>query len=66
MLPSAKDLEGKRVPNAMFKSRVRPVEGRLHDDIFKGKTVVVFSRRGAYTPTCSVDIATIDTSKKRM
>ncbi|HZN23414.1 MAG TPA: glutathione peroxidase [Burkholderiales bacterium] len=54
MLPSAKDLEGKRVPNVTFKTRVNDQwEDVSTDDIFKGKTVVVFSLPGAYTPTCS-------------
>jgi glutaredoxin-like protein len=46
--------EGKRVPQVSFHTR------RNHewvdvttDDIFKGKTVVVFSLPGAFTPTCS-------------
>jgi len=54
MLPSAKDLEGKRVPNVTFKTRVNDQWKDVStDDIFKGKTVVVFSLPGAYTPTCS-------------
>lgn len=46
--------EGKRVPATTFRSR------RDHewvdittDDLFKGKTVIVFSLPGAFTPTCS-------------
>ena len=49
-----KNLEGNRVPNVTFRTR------RDHDwvdvssdDIFAGKTVVVFSLPGAFTPTCS-------------
>ena len=46
--------EGKRVPQVTF--RVRQ-DGEWHDvttdDLFKGKTVVVFSLPGAFTPTCS-------------
>ena len=49
-----KNFEGKRVPNVTFRTR------RDHDwvdvtsdDIFAGKTVVVFSLPGAFTPTCS-------------
>jgi glutaredoxin-like protein len=54
MLPSAKDLEGKRVPNVTFKTRVNDQWKDVStEDIFKGKTVVVFSLPGAYTPTCS-------------
>ncbi|CAM4100064.1 glutathione peroxidase [Bordetella tumulicola] len=46
--------EGQRVPNATFPVR----EGNewkqvTTDDIFKNKTVVVFSLPGAFTPTCS-------------
>lgn len=46
--------EGKRIPQVTFRTR------RNHEwvdissyDIFKGKTVVVFSLPGAFTPTCS-------------
>jgi len=46
--------EGSRIPQVVFHTR------REHewvdvstDDIFKGKTVVVFSLPGAFTPTCS-------------
>src|SRR3954466_7735898 len=54
MLPSAKDLEGKRVPNVTFKTRENDQWKEVStDDVFKGKTVVVFSLPGAYTPTCS-------------
>jgi len=49
-----KNLEGKRVPDVTFRTR------RDHewvdvttDELFKGKTVVVFSLPGAFTPTCS-------------
>lgn len=49
-----KDISGSRVPNVTFHTR------RGHEwvdvttaDIFAGKTVVVFSLPGAFTPTCS-------------
>jgi len=49
-----KNLEGQRVPDVTFRTR------REHewvdvtsDDIFAGKTVVLFSLPGAFTPTCS-------------
>ena len=48
------NLEGKAVPQVVFKTR------QAHewvdvgsDDIFDGKTVIVFSLPGAFTPTCS-------------
>jgi glutaredoxin-like protein len=46
--------EGQRVPNVTFKTRVGSewVE-RNSSEIFGGKTVVVFSLPGAFTPTCS-------------
>lgn len=55
--------EGGNVPSVVFKTRVRDesVEGEnpfrwqdlTTDDVFKGKSVVVFSLPGAFTPTCS-------------
>jgi glutaredoxin-like protein len=54
MLPSTRSLEGKRVPNVTFKTRVNHQwKDVTTDDLFKGRTVVVFSLPGAYTPTCS-------------
>jgi glutaredoxin-like protein len=51
MLP---DSQGKRVPQVTFRTRQ---DGQWKDvttdQIFKGRTVVVFSLPGAYTPTCS-------------
>lgn len=49
-----KDLQGQRVPNVTFRTR----QGHeWHDvtsgEIFDGKSVVVFSLPGAFTPTCS-------------
>jgi glutaredoxin-like protein len=54
MLPSAESLEGKPVPQVTFKARPGD-EWRdiTSDELFKGKTVVVFALPGAYTPTCS-------------
>lgn len=52
-----------RVPNVVFKTRVRDEsiggdnpfrwQDVTTDDIFKGKSVVVFALPGAFTPTCS-------------
>ena len=46
--------EGQKVPEATFKTRVKSewVEVTT-DELFSGKTVVVFSLPGAFTPTCS-------------
>ncbi|WP_293605044.1 redoxin family protein, partial [Polaromonas sp. UBA4122] len=51
MLPNK---EGQRVPDVTFKTRQNEkwVEVKS-SDLFNGKTVVVFSLPGAYTPTCS-------------
>ena len=54
MLPSAKSLEGKRVPDVTFKTRTNNQwKDVTTGEVFKGKTVVVFCLPGAYTPTCS-------------
>ena len=46
--------EGKRVPNVTFRTRQDSEWLDLtSDDVFAGKTVVVFSLPGAFTPTCS-------------
>ncbi len=46
--------EGQRVPNVTFKTRAHgEFKDVTTDDIFKGRTVVVFSLPGAFTPTCS-------------
>jgi len=46
--------EGQRVPQVVFKTRQHnEFLDVTTDDLFKGKTVVVFSLPGAYTPTCS-------------
>ncbi|MHB1515442.1 MAG: glutathione peroxidase [Acidiferrobacteraceae bacterium] len=46
--------EGQNVPKVTFKTRAGDawVE-RTSDEIFRGRTVVVFGLPGAYTPTCS-------------
>ena len=54
MLPTPESLEGKPVPNVTFKARPNDQWRDLTtDELFKGRTVVVFSLPGAYTPTCS-------------
>ncbi len=46
--------EGKKVPQVTFRTRVNNEWTSIStDDIFRGKTVVVFSLPGAFTPTCS-------------
>lgn len=51
MLPNN---EGKRVPNTTFRLRRNDQWVNVTtDELFKGKTVVVFSLPGAFTPTCS-------------
>lgn len=46
--------EGQSVPSVIFKTRQNGEFVDVgSDDIFKGKTVVVFSLPGAFTPTCS-------------
>src|SRR5918993_5572951 len=54
MIPTAEALEGKPVPNVTFKARPNDQWRDITtDELFKGKTVVLFSLPGAYTPTCS-------------
>jgi len=54
MLPSAASLQGKPVPRVNFKTRAGGQSRDIStDELFKGKTVVVFALPGAYTPTCS-------------
>lgn len=54
MIPSADSLEGKPVPQATFKARPDDQWRDITtDELFRGKTVVLFSLPGAYTPTCS-------------
>ena len=46
--------EGQRVPNVVFKTRKNDeFVDVTTDELFKGKTVAVFSLPGAFTPTCS-------------
>jgi glutaredoxin-like protein len=51
MLPNH---EGQRVPNVTFRVRQNNEWVNITtDDLFAGKTVIVFSLPGAFTPTCS-------------
>ena len=46
--------EGQQVPQAVFPTRKdHEWVNVTTDDVFKGKTVIVFSLPGAFTPTCS-------------
>ena len=48
------NLEGKRVPEVTFRTRTDyEWINRTSAEIFDGKTVIVFSLPGAFTPTCS-------------
>jgi len=48
------NIEGQTIPNVTFATRQNDEwKSVTTDDIFKGKTVVVFSLPGAFTPTCS-------------
>jgi len=49
-----KNIEGQRVPQVTFKTRQDHKWVDLtSDDVFAGKSVIVFSLPGAFTPTCS-------------
>ena len=49
-----KNIEGQKVPQVTFRARsASDWQPLTTDDVFKGKTVVVFSLPGAFTPTCS-------------
>lgn len=49
-----KNREGQRVPQVVFRVRENNQwKSVTSDELFKGKTVVVFSLPGAFTPTCS-------------
>ena len=49
-----KNREGEKVPNVTFRTRTDSEWVDVtSDELFKGKTVIVFSLPGAFTPTCS-------------
>jgi glutaredoxin-like protein len=49
-----KDRSGQRVPDAVFQTRENNEWKALStQDVFSGKTLIVFSLPGAFTPTCS-------------
>ena len=51
---SARSRKKKPQPKVTFKTRINDQwKDVSSDEIFKGKTVAVFSLPGAYTPTCS-------------
>jgi len=46
--------EGQRIPSVTFRTRAdNDWQNLTSDEIFTGKTVIVFSLPGAFTPTCS-------------
>ncbi len=52
--PNFENREGQAVPQVTFATRANDEwVARTTDELFKGKTVVVFSLPGAFTPTCS-------------
>jgi len=52
--PTFPNMEGQRVPSVTFRTRKDHAWVNVSsDELFKGKTVVVFSLPGAFTPTCS-------------
>ena len=63
MLPSAKSLEGKHVPDVTFKTRANNQWKDVSTDlVFKGRSVLVFCLPGAYTPTCSSTLQAVSGS----
>ncbi|KQT88078.1 peroxiredoxin [Aurantimonas sp. Leaf443] len=47
---------GEKLPNATFKTRTADGPANITaDEIFSGKTVVLFAVPGAFTPTCSMN-----------
>ncbi|MGH8222978.1 MAG: glutathione peroxidase [Woeseiaceae bacterium] len=49
-----KSREGRRVPSAVFRTRVEHEWRNVTtDEVFRGRNVIAFSLPGAFTPTCS-------------
>ncbi|BFM05182.1 glutathione peroxidase [Halioxenophilus aromaticivorans] len=49
-----KNIEGQKVPDVTFRTRSgNDWENVTSDELFTGKTVIVFALPGAFTPTCS-------------
>lgn len=54
MSNSIRSAEGQKVPNVTFRTRKNgDWEDVSSDDLFSGRTVVLFALPGAFTPTCS-------------
>ena len=52
--PNFEDKSGQKVPSVTFRTRANDEwVDRTSEELFAGKTVVVFSLPGAFTPTCS-------------
>lgn len=53
-MKTAAELEGQKVPQVVFPSRVDGEWVQIStDDVFAGKKVILFALPGAFTPTCS-------------
>jgi len=52
--PNFENKEGQKIPSVTFPTRANDEwVNRTTEELFAGKTVVVFSLPGAFTPTCS-------------
>ncbi len=58
-IKTAAELEGKKVPSVVFHTRKDDAWVDVStDDLFKGKTVAVFSLPGAFTPNLLINSLT--------